>query len=253
MCGRFTLVPGGAERVPEVFDVRGPAPPPRWNVAPSTGVAIVRQPPAAADAVTAGSAESAGLGEARELLEAAWGLLPHWSKGEKGARRSINARSETVHEKPSFRDAFHKRRCLVPASGWYEWQKRADGGPKQPWLLWPEEGGSPDGEGLFALAGIWEERPAEDESGPAGRSFALLTAAARGEVEEVHDRMPVILRPQEYDTWLDAGAERGALQELLLPDARPPLCARRVSTYVNKVANQSERCIEEQRELFEGA
>ena len=137
MCGRFTLVPGGAERVLEHFEVRGPAPEVRWNLAPSQQTGVVR-----------------GGDDGRELVPMRWGLVPAWSKNAADVRAPINARSETVAEKASFRAAFARRRCLVPASGWYEWEKppvessRPKGvkaPPKQPWLLWVDGAGDPDG------------------------------------------------------------------------------------------------------------
>ena len=231
MCGRFTLVPGGAESVPEAFDVRGPAPPPRWNLAPSQQLAVVRPGP-----------------EGRELGFLQWGLIPDWSKDRSSARRSINARSETVAEKPSFRAAFQSRRCLVPASAWYEWTANEGGprGAKQAWLLWPEESGSPDAAGLFAFAGIWEEGVDGTEQ---GQSLAILTTAARPEVAQIHERMPVVLRPEEYSRWL--GETEGDLLATFLPATRPLLTARRVSRLVNSVAHEDPRCIAAESGLFD--
>ena len=230
MCGRYTLVPGGAEGVPEAFDVHGPAPPPRWNLAPTQQAAVVR----------------VGL-DGRELSYLQWGLIPRWAKELSSARRSINARSETVAEKPSFRAAFQSRRCLVPASAWYEWTA-PDGGPsrsKQAWLIWPDEAGSPDAAGLFAFAGIWESW---GQGAEGLETLAILTMEARPEVAEIHERMPVIVRPDEYSAWL--GESDGELGPIFGAVDRPELSARRVSSLVNSVAHEDSRCIAADAGLF---
>ena len=257
MCGRFTLVPGGAEQVPEHFDVHASAPPARWNLAPSQEAPVVRIAP--------GAEVEGGIAGTRELVYLAWGLLPAWVRDPRGARAPINARAETVAEKPSFRAAYARRRCLVPASGWYEWEKppadsarpRGVRAPaKQPWLLWPEFAGSPDDRGLFAMAGIWERWEPRGEVGEVGdaasprESFAILTTEAHASIAGIHPRMPVVLRPEEYRAWLEPGADREHLQALLRPSGRPGITARPVSPLVNHARSESPQCIQAAAGLY---
>ena len=225
MCGRYVLTPSGVAMVPEHFGLDGGELPDyeaSWNHAPSALTPVV------------------GLRKdgSRGLALLRWGLVPSWSREEKPARAPINARAETVAEKPSFRAAFRARRCLVPASGWYEWQELVGGG-KQPWLLWPAESGSPADGGLCAFAGIWETRPGAD--GPHS-TFAILTLPAREEVAAIHPRMPVVLRPQEYPLWLGEGAA-GDPADLLVGVERPALVAHPVGSQVNSPRHAGPDCI----------
>jgi len=160
----------------------------------------------------------------RVLESMQWGLVPSWAKDRSIGSRLINARSETVHEKPAFREAFRHRRCLVPASGFYEWKRAsAQGGPKQPYFIHLRSG-----EG-FAMAGLWER------SGPL-ISFTVLTTRANALVAPVHDRMPVIVPPASYGRWLGEG-DSSKLGDLLVPLEAELMAAHPVSRRVGSPAN----------------
>jgi putative SOS response-associated peptidase YedK len=219
MCGRFTLITSG-EAIAEQFHLpQVPELTPRYNVAPSQPVAAVRR-----------SSHNGG----RELALFQWGLVPSWAKDPKIGSRMINARSETAAEKPSFRAAFKRRRCLVPADGFYEWQRQEGG--KQPFYI-RMQSGQP-----FALAGLWEHW---EGAGGIIESCTLLTTEPNDLVRPLHNRMPVVLAPQDYDLWLDVSIQdRDLLQPLLKPYPSPDMVAYPVSTWVNRPANDGPRCIE---------
>jgi len=179
MCGRFTLTTT-PEEVARHFGLdETPVLSPRFNVAPGQLIATIAREPEGARWV---------------LALRRWGLIPAWAKDPKIGSRMINARVETVAEKPSFRGAFRKRRCLVPADGFYEWAVR-NGGAKQPFQI------ALPGRRCFAIAGLWESW--RDPEGASSESCTLLTTSANRKLQEVHDRMPVILDPADYATWLD--------------------------------------------------
>jgi putative SOS response-associated peptidase YedK len=213
MCGRFTLSSSPAViadifhalNVPELL-------PARYNIAPSQEIAAFRTGP-----------------EGRQFAFLKWGLQPGWMKDAK--IKPINAQSETAATKPMFRSAFKKRRCLVPSDGWYEWQPTG-GKKKQPYFFGPKDGKP------LAFAGLWE---AYEEEGELVETCAILTTAANELVSQVHNRMPVILAPGDFDEWLDPASPD--VQELLLPFPADALFARMVSTFVNKVQNQGPECI----------
>lgn len=220
MCGRFALITPG-EVLAEQFQLSEvPALAPRYNIAPTQPIAAVRL---------------AREGIARELVLLRWGLIPSWAKDPGVGSRLINARSETVAEKPSFRSAFKSRRCLVPADGFYEWQRQERG--RQPFFIRMREG-TP-----FAIAGLWEHW-----QGPEGEvieSCTLLTTAANEVMRPLHDRMPVILNPKDYDLWLDPDVQkREALSPLLRPYTAEAMVAYPVRPVVNSPANDSPLCIE---------
>ena len=163
-----------------------------------------------------------------------WGLIPFWAKDSKIGTRMINARSETVAEKPAFRAAFRQRRCLVLADGFYEWQRLERG--KQPFYIRQRD------EGPFAIAGLWEYW-----EGPEGgiESCTLLTTQPNDLVRPLHNRMPVILHPDDYDLWLDRSVQEPALlQPLLRPYSPEDMMAYPISTWINKPENDGPRCIE---------
>jgi putative SOS response-associated peptidase YedK len=219
MCGRFALIVSG-EAVAEQFDLaETPLLAPRYNIAPTQPVAAVRL------AVHSGR---------RELTHFHWGLIPSWAKDTKMSSRMINARSETVSDKPSFRSAFKRRRCLIPASGFYEWQQL--GSSKQPMFIQAQDGG------LLALAGLWETWHAPD--GGEIDSCTILTTEPNELMAPIHNRMPVIIEPADYDLWLDPGDRPEDGLHLLRPYPAPKMSFYPVSTYVNKPGNDDARCIQ---------
>ncbi|MDZ7815984.1 MAG: SOS response-associated peptidase [Planctomycetota bacterium] len=189
----------------------------RYNIAPSQEVPVVRYEPA---------------NDRREMVRMRWGLVPFWADDESCVNRLINARAETVHEKPAFRNAFAKCRCIVVASGFYEWKKL--NGSKQPYLI------KLANDEPMAFAGIWEPRSKGDES---SESFAIITTEANEQISSLHDRMPVILSEQDVDTWLDEDSEDEALKELLRPTEQE-LEYYLVSRKVNSPKNDSKELIE---------
>ena len=191
---------------------------PRYNIAPTQPVPILRQ----------NSKEPV-----REISLVRWGLIPSWSKDSSASAKMINARLETAARLPAFRDAMKSRRCIIPADGFYEWQKK--GNAKQPYCFEVGDGN------LFAFAGIWDRWKA-----PCGqwiKSCSILTTNANAVTSPVHDRMPVILDPDGYDLWLDPGMKNvSVVSELLKPyDARLMRCYP-VSARINQVANDDAEC-----------
>ena len=207
MCGRFTLqIP--AELLAEIFGLsEPPAIPARYNIAPTQQVAVIRQ-------IAAG-------GNRLDFLR--WGLIPSWAKDPSIGSRMINARSETIDEKPSFRAAFKARRCLVLASGFYEWEEVA--GKKVPRYL-RLKGGAP-----MVLAGLWESWRAPD--GENIESCTILTTTANSLIEPLHDRMPVILKPEDFALWLDRNTGSGELKGLCQPYPAEGMEGWTVSTLAN--------------------
>jgi putative SOS response-associated peptidase YedK len=192
MCGRFTLqIP--PELLAEIFGLLEiPVFPARFNITPSQQVAVIRR-----------------TAEDRNRLDFLhWGLIPSWAKDRSIGNRMINARSETVHEKPAFRHALRYGRCIIPASGFYEW--RQEGERKSPLYVHLKDG-SP-----LCFAGLWEHWKAPE--GEVIESCTILTTAANTLIEALHDRMPVILRPEEYALWLDREiTDPEQLQQLYKP------------------------------------
>jgi putative SOS response-associated peptidase YedK len=169
------------------------------------------------------------------LARLRWGLIPSWAKDPAIGNRMINARAETVAEKPAFRAAFRRRRCLVVADGFYEWAR--GGKPRQPYFIRMHD------DRPFAFAGLWESWQGPDE-GPV-ESCTLLTTEPNELLEPIHNRMPLILGEDDYDQWLDPALQRpDALQPLLRPLPSDQMTAEKISTYVNSPANDDPRCIE---------
>ena len=249
MCGRFTQRLSWT-RLHELMGLIGPPRNlrPRYNVAPGQDAAVVRAAdpgsPAPRQFARAGRSQGqaqTGAGSGRSLAMLRWGLVPAWARDPAIGNRLINARSETVAEKPAFRAAWRRRRCLVPADGFYEWQRR--GGTRQPWLFGLRDG-SP-----FAFAGLWERWTSAEGAAPAGslfgpapgdtvETFTILTTAANGIVAPVHGRMPVILPPGAWDPWLAGEAVP------LVPFPADAMTAHPVRTLVNRPANDDPRCVE---------
>ncbi len=207
---------------------------PRYNIAPSQGVLVARAAPDGA----------------REAAVLRWGLIPSWAKDADIGNRMINARAESVAEKPAFRAAFRARRCLILADGFYEWKSEAGG--KQPYRITLADGGP------FALAGLWERwagppgggaQGGEAHGGEAPRgetieSCTIVTTEANARLEEIHHRMPVILAPGAFDAWLDPDTPGAQAQALLKPYPSEALAYYRVSPRLNSPANDDPALIE---------
>lgn len=219
MCGRFALFALGQEVEDQFGVVLDHEIAPRYNIAPTQPVAAVRL--------------NNHTGS-RELTYFHWGLIPSWAKDPKIGSRMINARSETAAEKPSFRAAFKRRRCLIPASGFYEWQKVGSG--KQPTFVQGAEGQ------LLGLAGLWEIWHSSD--GGVLESCTILTTQPNELMTPIHNRMPVIVAPEDYSMWLDPGPQPEDGLHLMRPYESEMMRAYAVSTVVNSPRNDSAACIE---------
>ncbi|HKM46366.1 MAG TPA: SOS response-associated peptidase [Terriglobales bacterium] len=226
MCGRYRLA-RKKEILAETFDVENAVDwSPRYNVAPGQNVPVVRQ-----DATR----------PVRMLSLIRWGLIPSWSKDSKTAYKMINARAETVADMPAFRDPFRSRRCLVPADGFYEWTKQ--GKQKSPFCF------SMADESIFAFAGIWDRWEDPNKKTPNKdwiETCSIITTSANPLLSGIHDRMPVIMKPENYDLWLDPGFKKvDDLLDLLKPFPADAMRHYRVSTRVNSVKNDDLACAEE--------
>mgnify|MGYP001309494672 FL=1 len=220
MCGRFTQT-ASPEVIAEQFKITNPPLfTPRYNIAPSQPIAAIRIDP---DTAT------------RTLVMLRWGLIPSWAKDPKIGNQCINAKAETVAEKPSFRSAFKKRRCLVIATGFYEWQ--VQGRAKQPiWI-------GLQSKRPFAFAGLWEQwKPPEGEP---LETCTVITTEPNDLMAPIHNRMPVILSPASYDQWLDLSFQQiEPLKALLRPYPSEELTAYPVSTLVNNPRHDASQCLE---------
>ena len=218
MCGRFAQR-SDPKRLAKEFKVREvPEVEPRYNIAPTQGILSV--------------IESA---DDREMKFFKWGLIPSWAKDTAMGARLINARSETVEEKPAFREAFKKRRCIIPADGFYEWQRTE--GKKQPFFFQMKD------ERPFGFAGLWERW--QGVGGEAIESCTILTTEANKVLRPVHDRMPVILHSDDYELWLDEDVrKRELLKDLLRPYPAEEMISYPVSTAINSPLNQGATLIE---------
>lgn len=219
MCGRF------AQRTPtktlvKEFQVNDmPDIEPRYNIAPTQDILSIRQ-----------------IDDGREAAMLKWGLVPSWAKDVSTGAKLINARSETVTEKPSFREAFKKRRCIIPADGFYEWQRT--GGKKQPYFFRMQN------EHPFGFAGLWEKWKATD--GQVLETCTILTTEANEVLQPVHDRMPVILHREDYELWLDSDVRKMDLvKELLSPYPASEMMSYPVGTSINSPLNQGVELIEQ--------
>lgn len=219
MCGRFTLTQS-AEALAAVFHVQQRLDlEAQYNIAPTQNVVTLLH-----------NAET----NKPEFHKFRWGLIPSWAKDPTISTKLINARAETIAEKPSFRSAFKQRRCLVVADGFYEWQRHQ--GKKQPFYFQLGD------EQPFGFAGLWEKWTNPD--GEEISSCTIVTTAANELLQPIHDRMPVILSPQDYDLWLDPQQQKPqALQHLLSPYPASEMTAYPVSTLVNSAKHNSAECI----------
>lgn len=217
VCGRYTVTnPGailsevlGSEDCPELEA--------RYNVAPTQLAPVV----------------IAAENGARRLVQMRWGLVPNWTDTPRARRGMINARVETVAEKPTYRESLYQRRCVVAADGFYEWQRLPGG--KQPYLLRLVDGAP------FGFAGLWDCW--RDPRGTLLETFTILTTTANALVKTIHDRMPVILSRQHREEWLSPGIEMRALNRLCQPYSVSAMEAVPVSVYVNNVAHDSPACL----------
>ncbi len=223
MCGRYAFF-SPAEAVKRTFALDAmPELAPRYNIAPTQPVPAVR---------------IAG-GGVREFAMLHWGLVPRWAKERAIGSRMINARAETLAGKPAYRDAFKRRRCLVLADGWYEWQV-APGG-KQPWFIRMGDGRP------IAFAGLWERWKDPAAESPL-ESCTIVTTDASESIRRIHDRMPALLAEQDWDRWLDpAYADAARLSQMLGPFRSEALQAWPVSRLVNAPRNDGPKLIEPER------
>jgi putative SOS response-associated peptidase YedK len=221
MCGRFTLAldPGELLEGFPAYDIPEEGITPRYNIAPSQPIAVIPN-------------------RANPKLDFfIWGLIPSWAKDPQMGNRMINARSETLAEKPAFRNAFRRRRCLIPADGFYEWQPIPGKKSKQPMYIHLKD------HKAFAFAGLWEIWMAPD--GSEILSATIITTSANEFMKPIHDRMPLILQPKDYEEWLDP-KERSAesLAHLLSQYQSDALVAYPVSQTVNSPQVDSPECIQ---------
>ena len=217
MCGRYTLTLDPAE-LQDLFELTEPVPAglaPRYNIAPTQPVAVIAN------------------GPQRKLELFRWGLIPSWAKDPDIGNRLINARSETLADKPAFRAALKKRRCLILADGFYEWKRQ---GQRKTPMYFQVAQGKP-----FAFAGLWELWTGPDQS-PV-RSCTIITTRANSVVEPIHDRMPVILPPAAYAEWLSPGELPAAQIQTFLQPFSAPMQVFAVSPAVNNPAHDSPECV----------
>jgi putative SOS response-associated peptidase YedK len=218
MCGRFVLT-SNPDVIQTTFNLDSvPAGlSARYNIAPSQPVAVITNE------------------KSRELTFYRWGLIPSWAKDASMGNKMINARAETAPEKPAFRSAFKRRRCLIPADGFYEWQKQADG--KVPLFIHLKD------RSLFALAGLWEIWHSPD--GGEIRTCTILTTEANDFMRPIHDRMPAILRVEDYPLWLSRNEQPvDDLRAALTPIDPSAMAAYPVSRLVNKPGVDAPECIQ---------
>ncbi len=225
MCGRYTLATS-QQQLAEEFEACGIDDfGSRYNIAPTQLAPVVRE-----------AAESC----VREFAMCKWGLVPHWARDPTIGNRMINARAETAADKPSFRTALRRHRCLVPATGFFEWKvldRSAKKPVKQPYCIHRRDGR------VFAFAGLWERWRSPDGEG--FDSFTILTTEPNELMRELHDRMPVIIGREDYGLWLDSKVQDvERITPLLRPCAAENLTAHAVSTRINNPGNDDPSCIE---------
>jgi putative SOS response-associated peptidase YedK len=229
MCGRYILI-ANAEAIRLLFEL--PAFDPRlvvarYNIAPTQPIAIVRRGP-----------------KGRELVPVRWGLIPWWAKDPAALPLLFNARAEGIAEKPAYRDPFRYRRCLIPASGFYEWERRPGGG-KRPFLASPGPIAT-GGDALVAFAGIWETWHGAD--GSEIDTAAIITTDANDALRPVHARMPAVIAPGDFEAWLSPATTRAEAEALLRPAPDDLFTLTPVSARVNSADNDDESLIAEAAE-----
>lgn len=221
MCGRF-VSKAKKEEIEKEFKVEiadGNLTAPRYNIAPTELIAAIAE-----------------IENARGFSSFKWGLIPHWAKDDLIGNKLINARAETLREKPSFREAFRSRRCIIPASGFFEWT-RTSKGAKQPFYFYLKE------KEVFGFAGLWEEW-LDKHTGELTESCTIITTEANEVLKPIHDRMPVVLKSDDYDFWLDEKVkDTSKLQNLLVPYSAKEMDSHTVSRSVNSPVADSEELI----------
>jgi putative SOS response-associated peptidase YedK len=225
MCGRFALSKSDRIDWAQFGVKRGPMLPPHWNLGPGRAIAAVRD-----------------AGEGPEVAMLRWGLIPFWASDPTIGNRLANARAESAAEKPAFRAAFRARRCLIPADGFYEWQVVSGQSKKQPWFVQRADGG------VFALAGLWERwEPKAGAARPDGdtvvETCTILTTEPNALMAPIHSRMPVIIPPSAYASWLAADTSPDAARALLAAWDPAKWRAHRVGLRVNAAANDDAGCV----------
>ncbi len=214
MCGRYALT-SSPEVIAERFNLLWSAElQPHYNIAPSQMIPVVR-----------------ASVKGRELVFLKWGLIPSWAKDPAIGTRLINARAESLPDRPAFRDAYRQRRCLIPADAFYQWKPY--GKRKQPYCVYMAD------RKPFGLGGLWEQW--QDPSGKTVETCTIITTDANELLAELHDRMPLIVHPSDYDAWLDAGNPRA--EELLKPFPAREMRYYPVSAHVNKADNDDAECM----------
>ena len=226
MCGRYTSTTPPADLAAyfDVDEVVAEEQPPRYNVAPTDPVYAV------ADTKD----------DVRRLGTFRWGLVPFWADDPKVGARMINARAETLLDKSAFRDSFERRRCLVPADGFYEWEAVPGAKKKQPWYIRRADGD------VLAFAGLWSSwRPKDQPDAPRLVTCSIVTTEANAAISGIHDRMPVVLPPEAWDAWLDPGNDKvDDLRALLVPAPAELFELTRVGQDVSSVRNDGPHLIE---------
>jgi putative SOS response-associated peptidase YedK len=217
MCGRYHLTATPENIVAHFQLQRPPRNQPNFNISPAQKILCIVE-------LDDGS---------RKAVNLFWGLVPSWAKDTKISSHLINARAETIREKPSFRAAFHKRRCLIVATGFYEWQKRPSG--KQAYNLHRTDNN------LFAFAGLWEHWQHDQET---LYSCTIITTAATDLMQPIHERMPVIITGDQYDYWLNKAASEAETYQLLSNNAYADMTATAISDYVNNPRHNDADCLQ---------
>lgn len=216
MCGRYNLIATGQQIMDHFRLLSLPAHNPDYNIPPGQKILAVVQ-------LEDGSNGAVNLH---------WGLIPSWAKDRAISSRLINARAETLTEKPSFKKAYRHRRCLIPATGFFEWHATEAG--KQPYHIYRQD------KGVFAFAGIWEHWEHDQET---VYSCSIITAAANSKMAPIHDRMPVIIMPDDYTRWLDKKNTAVEIADFLAADAYRAMQISPISTRVNNPQHNDENCL----------
>ncbi|HKI73872.1 MAG TPA: SOS response-associated peptidase [Pseudomonadales bacterium] len=217
MCGRFNVTSDPLNQLIVEITGRGFVIETKYNLAPTEQVPVLFK-------------HSDGEWDVHEMR---WWLVPYWADAPSNKYSMFNAKSETLHKSRAFREPFKRRRCIVPATGYYEW--RTENGRKLPLYITPEDGNG------FAFAGLWDRWKGPEQT---IESCTVVTTAASNSMSRIHNRMPVCLSVSEAQTWMDPDADETTLKQLFAPIIRMPIAVTPVSTFVNNARNKDERCVE---------